>query len=97
MYTFHYQEIMSKYESRAKLAYTDTYSFIYHIQTRDLYKDMADKLDAYDTSDYPVDHPIHSKTNAKVLGKMKDEYSSYGIEIYCERSFTSVHPQTSPP
>ena len=37
---------------------------------------MASNLDAYDTSDYPVDHPLHSKTNAKVLGKMKDECSS---------------------
>ena len=40
-----------------KLAYTDTDSFMYHIQTHDLYKDMADNLNAYDTSDYQVDHP----------------------------------------
>ena len=38
---------------------------------------MADNMDAYDTSDYPVDHPLHSRTNAKVLGKMKDECSSF--------------------
>ena len=57
MYKFHYEEIMNKYGSRAKLAYTDTDSFIYHIQTPELYKDMADNLVAYDTSDYPVDHP----------------------------------------
>ena len=37
---------------------------------------MADNMDAYDTSDYPVDDPLHSRTNAKVLGKMKDECSS---------------------
>ena len=37
---------------------------------------MADTMDAYDTSVYPVDHPLHSRTNAKVLGKMKDECSS---------------------
>ena len=54
MYKFHYEEILSKYGSRAKLTYTDT--FICHIQTRDLYKDIADNFDAYDTSDYPVDH-----------------------------------------
>ena len=36
MYIFHYEEIMSKYGSRAKLAYTDTDSFIYHLQTPDL-------------------------------------------------------------
>ena len=76
MYKFHYEEIFSKYRSREKLAYTDTNSLIYHIQTPDLYKDVADNLDAYDTSGYPVDHPLHSKTNANVLGKMMDEWSS---------------------
>ena len=76
MYKFHYEEILSKYGSRAKLAYTDTDSFIYHIQTPDLYKDIADNLDAYGKSDYPVDHLLHSKTNAKVFDKLKDECSS---------------------
>ena len=60
MYKFHYEEILSKYGSRAKLTYNDTNSFIYNIQTPDLYKDMADNMDAYDTSVYPVDHPLHS-------------------------------------
>ena len=73
MYKFHYEEIMSKCGSRAKLTYTDTDSFIYHIQTADLYKEMADNLDEYDTSDYSIDHPLHPKTNAKVPGKMKDK------------------------
>ena len=76
MYKFNYEEILRKYGSRAKLAYTDTDSFIYHIQTPDLYKEMTDNMDAYHTSDYPLDHPLHSNTNAKVLGKMKDECSS---------------------
>ena len=57
MYNFHYVEILSKYGSRAKLACTDTDSFIHHIPTPDVYKDMADNLDTYDTSHYPVDHP----------------------------------------
>ena len=64
MYKFHYEDILRKYGSRAKLAYTDTYSFIYHIQTPDLDKDMADNMDAYDTSDYSVDHPLYSRMNA---------------------------------
>ena len=64
MYKFHYEEILSKYGSRVKLPYTDTDSFIYHTQTPDLYKDMEDNMDAYDTFDYPVDHPLHSRTNA---------------------------------
>ena len=73
MYQFHYETILPKYSFIAKLAYTDTDSFIYHIQTLDLYKDMAKNVDTYDTSDYPTDHPLYSKKNSKLLGKMKDE------------------------
>ena len=73
MYQFHYETILAKYGSLARLAYTDTDSFIYHIQTPDLYKDIAENLYAYDTSDYPNDHHLYSKMNAKLLGKMKDE------------------------
>ena len=43
---------------------------------------MADNLDAYDTSVYPVDHPLHSKTNAKVLGKMKEECLSLASQEF---------------
>ena len=82
MCRFHYEEILHKYGSRAKLAYTDADSFIYDIQTHDIYKDMAGNLEAYETSDYPVDHPLHSKRNAKVLGKMKDKCSSLALQEF---------------
>ena len=63
MYQFHYETTLPKYGSLAKLAYTDTESFVYHIQTPDLYEDMAGNLDAYDTSDYPIDNHLYSKKN----------------------------------
>ena len=37
---------------------------------------MATNIDAFDTSDYPKTHPLHSKENAKTLEKFKDECSS---------------------
>ena len=49
MYKFNYEKIFSKYGSRAKLSYTDIDSFIYHIQTNDLYKYIEDNFGAYDT------------------------------------------------
>ena len=33
-------------------------------------------------SDYPVDHPLHSEENKKVLGKFKDEMASNPIHEY---------------
>ena len=99
MYKFHYEEIMYKYGSRAKLAYIDTDAFIYHIQTPDLCKDMANNLDAYDTSDYPVDHLLHSKTNAKFLGKVKDECSSLAPQDFVglpAKMYSSLLPNDTP-
>jgi len=76
MYEFHYDRIMKKYGSDARLLYTDTDSFIYSIQTFDLYKDMETDIDAYDTSNFNPYDPIYSEANKKVVGKFKSETSS---------------------
>ena len=73
MYRFHYQQIIAKYDNKAKLTYTDTDSFIYLIETKNIYDDMAANIDAYDTSQYPTTHPLHSKKNTIPLEKFKDE------------------------
>ena len=67
---------------RCNLLYTDTDSLLLEIQTEDVYKDMATTPDLYDTSDYPDDNPLHSTTNKKVLGKMKDECAGVPIAEY---------------
>ena len=41
-----------------------------------MYTDMSQMIDEFDTSNYPVEHPLYSKANAKVLGKFKDETAS---------------------
>ena len=38
----------------------DTDSIFYGCQTEDLYADMKDSMDYFDTSDYPYDHMLHS-------------------------------------
>jgi hypothetical protein len=73
MYEFHYNYVKKKYKRRAKLLFTDTDSLTYEIQTRDVYEDMRDDIDLFDTSDYPTTHFLHNKDNKKVIGKMKDE------------------------
>ena len=50
--------MIAKYGNRVKLAYTDTDSFIYKIETENLYNDLALIFYAYDTSDYPPDHQL---------------------------------------
>jgi hypothetical protein len=82
MFTFHYDKILQRYGKKAKLLMTDTDSLIYHIETSDIYEDIIDDLDSYDTSDYPPSHPAYSVANKKVLGKMKDEYNGTPIKEF---------------
>ena len=74
MYEFYYKHVQGQYGAdRARLLFTDTDSLCCQIQTEDLYQDMANNLQHYDTSVYPKSHPLYSHVNAKIIGKFKDE------------------------
>jgi len=86
MYEFFYEHLKIKYGPKCELIYTDTDSLLLEIQTEDIYKDMAEDIDLYDTSNYPKDHPLYSDKNIKVLGKMKDGCAGKPIaECVCLR------------
>ena len=74
MYDYHYCHMMPKYgPEKAKLLFTDTDSLAYLIQTEDVYQDMKQNQELYDTSNYPKEHFLFSNANKKVIGKFKDE------------------------
>ena len=82
MYDFYYNQIKARYGDRCQLLYTDTDSLLLEIQTEDVYKDIAEDQDLYDTSDYSNKHFLHSTANKKVLGKMKNECAGRPIAEY---------------
>ena len=41
MYEFHYDYMRPRYGSKVKLCYMDTDSFVYEIETKDFYRDIA--------------------------------------------------------
>ena len=88
MYQFHYEYMQPTYGCNAKLLFTDTDSLCYEIKTNDIYQDMLQDIDLFDTSEYAQDHPLYSVTNKKVLGKMKDE--THGIPI---QEFVGLRPK----
>ena len=73
MYDYWYNEMKPKYDDRIRLCYMDTDSFIMHIKTEDFYKDIADDVEKYDTSNYTVERPSQMGKDKKVIGMMKDE------------------------
>ena len=73
MYDFHYNVMKKKYGKNIELCFTDTDSFLYHIKTNDVYKDILQMKDKFDLSEYPKDSEMYDPTNKKVIGKFKDE------------------------
>ncbi|XP_072156465.1 uncharacterized protein [Bemisia tabaci] len=73
MYEFFYDILLKKYGSNIKLIYTDTDAYAVLVFTEDIYKDILDNKEWYDTSNFPTDHINFSRENEKVLGKFKDE------------------------
>ena len=76
MYSFYYDHLKHKYGDRCSLLFTDTDSLCCEIQTDDLYSDMSDSLDLYNTSNYDSTLPQYSPDNRPVLGKFKSETKS---------------------
>ena len=76
MYEFHYHYMRPKYDSKAKLCYMDTGSFVYEIETEDFYRNIAkDVKKRFDTSGYSKDDnmPLSIREYKKVIGLMKDD------------------------
>ena len=63
MYHFYYDVMKKKYDYKIKLLYTDTDSFIFHIETEDLYNDFDDMKEHMDFSGYDKSQPSYDNTN----------------------------------
>ena len=76
MYEFYYDYMKPKYGSKVRLCYMDTDSFVYEIETENLYRDIAGDVEMrFDTSGYSKEdnRPLPIGLNKKVIGLMKDE------------------------
>ncbi|XP_075158156.1 uncharacterized protein LOC142231433 [Haematobia irritans] len=75
MYDFHYNFMKEKFGERIQLNYMDTDSFIYTIESEDVYEEIRPHLTThFDTSEYSEDNPFNFPlVNKKEIGLMKDE------------------------
>ena len=59
MHEFWYDYVKPKYDENTKLCYMDTDSFIVHVKTDDIYKDIAEDVETrFDTSNFEIDRPL---------------------------------------
>ena len=74
MYNFHYNFMLKKIKrENIDLLFTDTDSLCYTIRNQDIFQIMKENKELFDLSNYPKDHELYDATNAKVIGKFKNE------------------------
>ena len=88
MYDWYHNKPKKKYGENCTLLYTDTDSLLVDIKTNDIYKDMLESKDEYDSSDCPKDHLLFDETNKKVIGKIKDECAGTPIAGLCPKLYS---------
>ena len=67
MYEFWYNYVKPKYGENAKRFYMDADSFIIHVKTKDIYKDITEYVETrFDTSNFELDRPLPKRNNKKV-------------------------------
>ena len=66
MYERWYDYVKLKYGENEKNCYMDTDSFIVHVKTNDIYKDIAEDVETrFDTSNFELDRPLPKGKNKK--------------------------------
>ena len=72
MYEFWYDYVKPKYGENAKLCYIHAQSFIVHVKTDDIYKDIAEDLETrLDSLNFELDKPLPKRKKKKVTGLLK--------------------------
>ena len=68
-----------------RIPYMDTDSFIikHNLSKEELEQRLKEHQELFDLSNYPIDHPLYSKENKKVIGKMKNEVAGTEIKEFC--------------
>jgi hypothetical protein len=87
MADFHYNFMKKKIEhDNLKLLFTDTDSLCYHVKKQNIFEIIGNTKNLFDLSNYPKNHELYDPTNAKAIGKMKNESISQITEFIGLRS-----------
>jgi len=84
MYQFYYDCLLPTFGERLRLCFTDTDSFICHIQSEDLIGKLDNiAVQWLDTSNFELDHPLYSNANFRALWKFKSDTASVPPLEFC--------------
>jgi len=84
MYEFYCSCLLPLFGDRLHLCFTDTNSFVCHIESDDLVGKLGTIEDRWlDTSYFERTHPLYSSTNFCTLGKFKSEMADVPPTEFC--------------
>ena len=84
MFEFHYKVMKKNFD--CNLLYSDTDSFVYEVRSRDFFAEIQRKKsvnEQFDFSNFPAEHPLYSRDNARVTLKFKHKMGSRPIAELC--------------
>ena len=74
MYEFLYDYLEPKYGQSVKLCYMDTYTFMVHMKTYGIYKDIAEDVEKwFDTLNYEINRPLDRSLDHRQLKGEKEK------------------------
>ena len=84
MYELWYDFVKPKYGENAKIWNIDIHSFLVHVKTKFIYKDITENMKKrFDTSSFELDRPFPKGKNKTEIRLMKDELSGQNHEGIC--------------
>ena len=78
IYYFWYRYIKERYSDKVQLGYIDTNSFIFQVETKDIYKDMFERLDLFDLNNFKTIRLFKNET----FGNMITESMHIWVKLY---------------
>ena len=84
MLEYHYKILKKKFD--CNLFYSDTDSFVYEVRSRNFFAKIQKKkqvAEQNDFSNFPPEHPLFCRDNARVTLKFKNEMGSRPIAEFC--------------
>src|SRR5277367_1477371 len=95
MYRFWYGYVKEKYGDTAQLGYIDTDSFIFQVETEDIYKDMAKRPDLFDLDDSKTIRLFKDETPGNVITEFMHIRAKSYHYILADKSTLSKHKGVS--
>ena len=78
--------LQSHEEKLTAICFIQTHSFVYEVRSRDFFAELQRKksvAEQFAFSNFPPEHPLYSRDNARVTLKFKDEMGSKPIAEFC--------------